>query len=74
MTCAYPLLEFEIKKRGIKIKAIYTALEISSRSFYNKRYGLVPFTWPEVEKIQKLFFPDISKDQLFSKAEISNIN
>lgn len=65
MGTTYPLLEFEIKKRGIKTKAIYEELGISARSLYNKRHGNVPFTWPEADKLQKTFFPDISKDDLF---------
>lgn len=67
MKVMYPLLEFEIKKRGIKTKAIYEELGISARSLYNKRHGVVPFTWPEVNKIQEVFFPDMSKDDLFSQ-------
>lgn len=62
----YPNLETKIFQRGIKQKAMAQALGISSRSLYNKRKGYVPFTWPEVCILQRDFFPDVPKEQLFS--------
>lgn len=66
MNVVYPILELEIRKRGIKLKAIYEKIGVTSRTLYNKRNGIVPFTWEEAVDIQKTFFPDISKDELFS--------
>lgn len=66
---AFPVLTGEIAKRGIKKCAISSALGISGRALYNKMSGKVPFTWPEVCNINERFFPDMSKDDLFSPAE-----
>ena len=61
----YPILAAEIAKRGIKKSVISSSLGISGRTFYNKLAGTAPFTWPEVCKIQGIFFPDMGKDDLF---------
>lgn len=73
MTVAYPTLTGEIAKRGIKKCAISSALGISGRALHNKMTGKVPFTWPEVCLIESIFFPDISKDVLFAKAQTDNV-
>ena len=67
MRIAYPRLTAEVARRGIKKSAIAEALGISGRSLYNKMSGAVPFTWPETCMIQHRFFPDMEKDDLFSK-------
>lgn len=61
----YPTLVREICNRGIKLKAIASAANISERALYNKMQGIRPFTWPEVKIIRKQFFPDLSVDELF---------
>ena len=61
----YPTLTKEIGNRGIKMKAIASAANISERTLYNKIHGIRPFTWPEVKAIWKQFFPDLSVDELF---------
>lgn len=66
MDTAYPALSKEIKKRGIKKCAISSALGISDRALHNKLLGITNFTWPEVCKIQQVFFPDLDKDYLFA--------
>ena len=68
MKCVYPEMESLIAVRGIKKKAIASKLGISERCLYNKMKGKVPFTWPEVEALQKGFFPDIGKDKLLTKS------
>lgn len=65
----YPILAGEIAKRGIKKSAIASAIGISYRAFYNKLSGDAPFTWPEVCQINNQFFPDMDKNELFSRAE-----
>lgn len=65
MKAKYPILEFEIVRRGIKRKVISEALHISERSLYNKLYGKVEITWPEACVIQSRFFPDKTKEELF---------
>lgn len=62
---AYPNLEAEIARKGIKKKEICEFLGISYRSWSNKMKGVTPVTWPEVCKIQSEFFPYVSKDYLF---------
>ena len=69
MHTVYPVLSVEIARRGIKKCAIASALGISGRSLYNKMCGDVPFTWPEVCRINDRFFPDMDKDRLFTRAE-----
>lgn len=66
MTPKYNVLAGEIAKRGIKKTTIASATNMSNRALYNKILGVTPFTWPEVCEIQARFFPDMSKDELFS--------
>ena len=61
----YSILISEIAKRGIKKNEIAKTLGISYRSLYNKLYGVTPFSWQEVCLIKDVFFPDLSKDELF---------
>ena len=61
----YPTLTKEIANRGIKLKVIASAADMSERALYNKMQGIRPFTWPEVKVIWKQFFPDLSVDELF---------
>ena len=68
----YPNLASEIAKRGIKKCVIASTIGISSRAFYNKMSGLVPFTWPETCAIRDTFFPDMNKDTLFAKSDDRN--
>lgn len=42
-------------------------LGISQRCFYNKLKGITPFTYQEVEDMQKIFFPDMTKEQIMYK-------
>lgn len=67
MKVVYKTLAGEIAKRGIKKKVIAARIGVSERSFYNKLNGDAPFTWEEVCKITKYFFPDMDKNILFSK-------
>ena len=69
MQIKYPILETMMLTRGIKKKTLFTTLGISGRSLYNKMNGLVPFTWPEVCTIQKVFFPDLTKEELFKLSD-----
>lgn len=64
----YRTLKGEIIKKGLSIKYIAKSIGISERTLRNKINGLTDFTWVEVCKIQSLFFPQISKDELFTKS------
>lgn len=69
MECVYPKMEEKIATRGIKKKTIAGRLGISERCLYNKLKGVTPFVWPEVEILQKDFFPDMTKEQIMCKEE-----
>lgn len=64
----YPILANEIAKRNITKGQLAQAAGIGYRAFYNKWYGLAPFTWPEVCKIREAFFGDMTSDDLFTMA------
>ena len=55
-----------IEKRGIKKTVIAKTVGITERSLGYKLSGTYPFTWEQVCKIQKSFFPDMTKDDLFA--------
>lgn len=63
---SYDYLKGKIAERGIKKNKIAQTLGVSARALYNKLEGETPFTWPEVCKLQRTFFPDIEKDVLLS--------
>lgn len=63
----YPNFEGELVRRGINDAEIASALDITPRALRNKRNGVSDFTWPEVDTIQKKFFPDSTKDYLFAR-------
>ena len=44
-------------------------LGITNRSFTNKMNGITSWTWPEVCKVNAIFFPDMDKDTLFAEGE-----
>lgn len=69
MCCVYPEMEAKIATRGIKKKVIASRLGISERAFYNKMKGKTPFTYPEVQILQKEFFPDMTKEDLMRRVE-----
>lgn len=71
MNVVYPTLSGEIAKRGIKKRAIAVTLGISERALRNKMTGKTPFSWPEACIINSIFFPDVSKDDLFKTSENS---
>lgn len=64
----FPVLEFEIMRRGLDKKQIARAIGRSQRAFMNKLNGVTDFTWNEACIIQRNFFPEISKDKLFGRA------
>lgn len=61
----YPNLVSELAKRGIKKTSVANSLGICDKSLRNKMTGKVAFTWPEVQAIRKLFFPDLDPGYLF---------
>lgn len=60
----YPELEGQIAARGIKRNVIAERLGCSYKAFRNKCAGRTRFTWEEVQTLQSVFFPDISKEDL----------
>lgn len=69
MYCVYPKMEEKMATRGIKKKTMASRLGISERCLYNKMKGKTPFTWKEVEVLQKDFFPDMTKEEIMSRAD-----
>lgn len=65
----YPTLEREIAGRGIKKKTIAESINVCNKSLNNKLAGRVAFTWPEVETIKNKFFPDMTPETLFARAD-----
>lgn len=65
----YPILRAELAKRGVKKSAVAKALNISYRSFANKLSGQTAWTWPEVCKVNDIFFPDMDKETLFAESD-----
>lgn len=66
---AYPVLEGKIAERGIMKKAIATRLGIPYRTFANRLNGTSEFRWSEVQTMQRVFFPDMSMEELMRKRE-----
>lgn len=64
MVC-YPNLNAEIARRGIRKNVIAKTLGITDRALRKKMGGETNFTWPEVCKINEVFFPDMNKEILF---------
>ena len=60
----YPVMEREIKRRGIQKQEIAGVLGLSVKALYNKMTGRTEFTWREVCTLQARFFPDMEKDEL----------
>lgn len=67
----FPNLEREIAGRGLKKKDLAKCLGICYRSLNNKLSGRVPFTWSEVTAIKDRFFPDMTTEALFARADLN---
>ena len=61
----YPMLEREIFERGIKKSAIAKTIQTTEKTLRNKLAGESKFTWEEACEIQRVHFPDRTKDYLF---------
>ena len=64
-TAYYPVLESEIILRKISKKDIYSLLGLQANTFTLKLNGNLRFSLDEAIRIQEIFFPDISVNQLF---------
>lgn len=64
---AYPNLESAIAIRGITKRSIAKVANVSQRQFYEKIKGNASFNWEEVCAIQEHFFPDMTKEYLFTR-------
>lgn len=62
----YLFLENKIEEKGIKLTKIAEQLKITPRTLRNKISGKSDFNWLEVCTIQQVFFPEYSKEELFS--------
>lgn len=64
---AYMNLKAEMTRQGIKTTDIACCVGITERAMRNKLNGVTDFTWKQVCKIQKDFFPQLSKEYLFNQ-------
>lgn len=65
----YLTLEREIAGCGTKKKTIAESISVCNKSLNNKLSGRVPFTWSEVTTIKDRFFPDMTAEALFARAD-----
>ena len=63
--CNYPVLEKEIKHKGIKKKILAKTLGIDEVTLWHKTKGKRSFTIEQAVLIQKLWFPEVPIDILF---------
>ena len=63
----YPLLDELIRTRGIRKSVMAARLNISEKTLYNKLAGVTDLWLSEANIIQRDFFPDVPKDELFQK-------
>lgn len=63
---AHMNLKAEMTRHQVRIVDIATSIGISERAMRNKLNGVTDFTWKQACKIQKEFFPELSKDYLFN--------
>lgn len=63
----FPVLEGVIAQRGIKKKAIATAINVTPRALSEKLNGNSKFYFDECSTIRRQFFPDMGLEQLFSR-------
>ena len=62
----YSTLVSEMAKNKVTKTTIAKAVGISTRSLYSKLNGKTDFTLSEADKIHSIFFPYVSKDELFA--------
>lgn len=61
----YKRLNTLLYDKGVKKKAVAQQLNISTKALSNKILGISKFTWNEACIIQKEYFPNMSKDDIF---------
>ena len=73
MKVVYPELVSGLAQKSITKLSVAKALKISPRTLYAKLVGDTDFTLSEASTIQQQFFPELSKDMLFRKADDDSI-
>lgn len=68
----FTTLRAEMARRGLKGRDIAEALQISSKSAYNKINGITEFTLKETIAIRDKFFPGMTIDFLFNSDDAGN--
>lgn len=69
MKVVYPELIGSLARKSITKTRVASALGISQRALYSKLTGATDFTLSEANIIQKQFFPDMSTEKLFCRAD-----
>ena len=67
----YPILVAEMAKNKMTKTTVARTIGISTRSLYSKLNGKTDFTLSEADKIHSVFFPYVSKDELFSRSDVA---
>lgn len=68
MPKVFHMLESKIAEHGYRKKEIAQKLGISERAFINKCNGESEFKWEEVCDMQRMFFPEVSKEILMQRS------
>lgn len=67
MAKTFPVLESKIAEHGYRKKEIAQKLGVSERAFINKCNGDSDFKWEEVCALQRMFFPEVTKEALMQR-------
>lgn len=65
----YKNLKNELHKKGIALKSFAEFLGISDKTIQNKMNGTTAFSYPEVEKTNRILFPEFNLEYLFKKED-----
>ena len=65
----YPVLDGLMRERKIKGGDMAKGIGGSERAMAYKLDGTTHFKWEEVERMQRVFFPDKSKEELLKREE-----
>lgn len=64
---AYSNLRAEMARHEVTNTQIAASINVNEKTFRNKLRGISDFTWPEVQTIQREFFPNVNLPDLFER-------
>lgn len=62
----FPNIRAEMARKNLTMSDIAKGLKVNKRTLGNKLSGKTEFTWSEICRIKKSFFPTCSVEYLFS--------